>query len=137
MKTILFVCVHNSGRSQMAEAIFNSLARGKSRAISAGTIPATDVNPVVVKAMSQIGIDISNNKPKPLTVEKLEKADRIISMGCLDSAACPARLAFTEDWGLPDPAGKSLEEVVKIRDKIRECVSKLLKEIETPLMEQC
>lgn len=129
MKTILFVCVHNSGRSQMAEALFNTLAQGKARAISAGTLPARTINPVVVEAMNQIGIDISGKKPRALTPEILAKADRVISMGCIDSNACPARLTFTEDWGLPDPEGRSLEKVMGIRDEIRVRVSKLLDEL--------
>ena len=79
MKTILFVCVHNSGRSQMAEAFLNKLARGKAQAISAGTQPAGEVNPVVIEAMREVGVDISGNKPKALTMDMVEKADRMIT----------------------------------------------------------
>ena len=131
MKTVLFVCVHNSGRSQMAEAFFNKLAGGKAQALSAGTQPADEVNPVVVEAMREAGIDISGNKPKALTLEMVEKADRMITMGCgaEAGAVCPATFIETEDWALEDPKGKSLERVRKIRDEIKERVVKLLTEI--------
>ena len=132
MKTILFVCVHNSGRSQMAEAFFNKLAEGKARAYSAGTQPADKVNPVVVEAMREIGIDVSGNKPKALTMDMVEKADRMITMGCgaEAGAVCPASFIETEDWALEDPEGKSLEQVRKIRDEIKEKVDKLIKELQ-------
>lgn len=122
MKTVLFVCVHNSGRSQMAEAFFNKLAGGKAIAFSAGTQPAEAINSLVAKAMVDVGIDISSNRPKLLTYDMLDTADMVITMGCLDSEACPARLVDAEDWGLPDPHGKSLAEVIKIRDEIRKRV---------------
>ena len=131
MKTVLFVCVHNSGRSQMAEAFFNKLAGGKAQALSAGTQPAGEVNPVVVEAMREAGIDISSNKPKALTLEMVEKADRMITMGCgaEAGAVCPASFIETEDWALEDPKGKSLDQVRKIRDEIKARVMKLLKGI--------
>src|SRR3990170_1226268 len=119
MKMFLFVCIHNSGRSQMAEAFFNLLAKGKARAISAGTQPADKVNPVVAEAMREVGIDISSHKPKSLTLEMMEKADRVITMGCGAEAVCPAALAETEDWALDDPKSKSLDRVRKIRDEIK------------------
>jgi len=128
MKTILFVCVHNSGRSQMAEAFFNKLAEGKAKAISAGTQPADEVNPVVIEAMREVGIDISGKKPKMLTMDMVEKADKMITMGCgADAGAlCPASFIETEDWALEDPKGKTLKQVRKIRDSIKERVMKLL-----------
>jgi arsenate reductase len=129
MKTVLFVCVHNSGRSQMAEAIFNSLAGDKARAISAGTQPTDRVNPVVVEAMQKVGFDIRRNLPRLLTPEMLRQADRVISMGCLDEGSCPARLVPTEDWGLPDPHGLGIAEVIKIRDIVKERVILLLKNL--------
>ena len=131
MKTVLFVCVHNSGRSQMAEAFFNQLAKGKAQAYSAGTQPADKVNPVVIEAMREVGIDISGNRPKALTIDMVEKADRMITMGCgaEAEAVCPASFIETEDWALEDPKGKSLEQVRKIRDEIKERVTKLLNEI--------
>jgi len=130
MKTVLFVCVHNSGRSQMAEAFFNRLANGKAEAISAGTQPADRVNPVVVQAMKEVGIDISGNKPRALTMDMVEKAARMITMGCgADAqAVCPASFIETEDWVLEDPKGKTLAQVRKIRDEIKERVTKLINE---------
>lgn len=131
MKTVLFVCVHNSGRSQMAEAFFNQMAKGNAQAYSAGTQQADTVNPVVVEAMREVGIDISGNKPKALTMDMVDKADRMITMGCGAEAetVCPASFIETEDWALEDPQGKSLKQVRKIRDEIKTRVVKLLKEI--------
>lgn len=131
MKTVLFVCVHNSGRSQMAEAFFNLMAKAKAQAYSAGTQPADKVNPIVVEAMGEIGIDISGNKPKALTMDMVEKADRMITMGCgaEAGAVCPASFIETEDWVLEDPKEKSLEQVRKIRDEIKVRVTKLVNEI--------
>jgi len=130
-KTVLFVCVHNSGRSQMAEAFFNKLAGGKAQALSAGTQPANAVNPVVVEAMREAGINIGGNKPKMLTMDMVEKAERMITMGCgaEAEAVCPASFIETEDWALEDPKGKPLEKVRKIRDEIKGRVNKLVKEI--------
>ena len=130
-KTVLFVCIHNSGRSQMAEAFFNKLAGGKAQALSAGTQPASEINPVVVGAMREAGINISGNKPKMLTFDMVKNADRMITMGCgaEAEAVCPASFIETEDWALEDPKGKSLEQVRKIRDEIKERVKRLIKEI--------
>jgi len=134
VKTILFVCVHNSGRSQMAEAFFNNLAGGKAQALSAGTQPADKVNPVVVEAMKEVGMDISGNKPKILTIDMVEQAERMITMGCgaEAEAVCPASFIETEDWVLEDPKDKSLDQVRKIRDEIKERVSKLVNETVSP-----
>jgi len=131
MKTVLFVCVQNSGRSQMAEAFFNRLARGKAQALSAGTQPADKVNPVVIEVMREVGINITDNKPKALTMDMVEKADKMITMGCGTEAeaVCPASFIETEDWALEDPKGKTLEQVRKIRDEIKERVNKLVKGI--------
>lgn len=131
MKTILFVCIHNSGRSQMAEAFFNQMAKGKAQACSAGTQPADKVNPTVVEAMKEVGIDISHNKPKALTVDMVESADRMITMGCGDDAAglCPAKIIETEDWALEDPKDQPLEKVREIRDEIQRRIANLLNEI--------
>jgi len=129
--TVLFVCVHNSGRSQMAEALFNQLANGKARGLSAGVQPAETVNPVVVEAMGEVGIDISSNRPKMLTLEMAEQADRIITMGCSEEAgaACPAGFVESEDWKLEDPQGKPLPQVRVIRDEIKLMVQNLLQEL--------
>jgi len=115
----------------MAEAFFNQMAKGKALALSAGTQPGNTVNPVVVEAMREIGIDISANKPQMLTLEMVEKADQMITMGCGADAGglCPASFIQTEDWALDDPKGKSLEQVRIIRDEIKKRVEKLVKEI--------
>jgi arsenate reductase len=126
VKTVLFICVHNSGRSQMAEAFFNQMAEGKARAISAGSQPADKVNPTVVKIMQEEGIDISQNKPKLLTLEMMEGITLAITMGCEN--ACPYTTAETRDWGLDDPKDKPIKEVRKIRDEIKLKVQKLLQE---------
>ena len=130
MKTILFVCVGNSGRSQMAEAFLNHFAKGQARAISAGTDPASTVDPTVIKVMKEVGIDISGNKPKALTPEMIDQANLVITMGCSAEAACPASWVETRDWGLEDPKGKPIEKVREIRDQIKAMVVMLLKEIE-------
>ena len=129
MKKVLFVCVHNAGRSQMAEAFFNMMAKGKAGAISAGTRPAAHMDSRVIEAMHEIGINISQQRPKALTMEMMEKADRVITMGCGVEETCPASFASTEDWELDDPEGRSPEEVRKIRDTIRDRVETLVKEI--------
>ncbi|MGP8080120.1 MAG: arsenate reductase ArsC [Dehalococcoidales bacterium] len=131
MKTVVFVCVHNSGRSQMAEAFFNQIAEGEAIALSAGTQPGDKVHPVVVEAMKEVGIDISGNKPKMLTLEMIEKADKMITMGCGADAGglCPAGFIETEDWALEDPKGKPISAVRIIRDEIKQRVSDLLAEI--------
>lgn len=131
MPTILFVCVHNSGRSQMAEAFFNLYAKGKAKGLSAGTQPAKEVNPVVIKAMQEVGIDISKNIPKALTFEMVKKANKMITMGCgaEAGAVCPASFIETEDWALEDPKGKTLEQVRIIRDEVKNRVMKLIEEM--------
>jgi len=126
MKKVLFICVHNAGRSQMAEAFFNQMSEGKALAISAGSKPAEQVNPAAVEAMREVGIDISQNKPKLLTPAMLEGVDRVITMGCGEDLACPATWVESEDWELEDPAGKPLERVRKIRDEIKNRVIELL-----------
>ncbi len=132
MKKILFVCVENAGRSQMAEAFANHYGKGKLIASSAGVMLAERVNPLVVEAMEEKGIDISMNKPKLLTTKMAEEADKIITMGCSVEKICPAPLLKNViDWKLDDPKGKSIEEVRKIRDEIEKRVLKLISEPET------
>jgi arsenate reductase len=116
----------------MASAFFNRLAKGKVKAFSAGTQPAETVNPIVVEAMKEVVIDISNNKPQKFTMDLVEKADRMITMGCGADAEsiCPAGFLETEDWSLDDPHGKPIEEVRKIRDEVRRRVEKLLIELD-------
>jgi arsenate reductase len=129
MKKILFVCVHNAGRSQIAEAFFNHYAKGKAQAFSAGTHYASRIDPIVVEAMAERGIDISNKRPKMLTLEMLGVADKVISMGCGMEGVCPATFVPTEDWQLEDPEGKPIEQVRAIRDEIEAKVKTLIEEI--------
>ena len=134
MKKILFVCVHNAGRSQIAEAFFNHYAKGKAQAFSAGTHYASRIDPIVVEAMAERGIDISNKRPKMLTLEMLGVADKVISMGCGVEGVCPATFVPTEDWQLEDPEGKPIEQVRGIRDEIETKVKTLLEEIQDILL---
>jgi arsenate reductase len=129
---VLFVCVHNAGRSVMAEALFNDLAGGHGRAWSAGTEPGGAPHPEVVAVMDEIGIDVSGHQGRLLTDEMVRSAGRVVTMGCaVDADACPAiRYAGVEDWGLPDPKGKSLDEVRAIRDEIAARVRALIDELE-------
>ena len=129
MKKILFVCVHNAGRSQIAEAFFNHYAKGKAQAFSAGTHYASRIDPIVVEAMAERGIDISNKRPKMLTLEMLGVADKVISMGCGVEGVCPATLVPTEEWQLEDPEGKPIEQARAIRDEIEAKVKTLIEEI--------
>jgi arsenate reductase len=128
MKKILFVCVHNSGRSQMAEAFFNNYAKGKAQAFSGGTQPASHTDSTVLQAMKEIGIDISSQRPKMLTLEMVESADKVVTMGCGVEGVCPATFVPTEDWQLEDPEGKPIEKVRAIRDEIAAKVKKLLED---------
>jgi len=125
---VLFVCTHNAGRSQMAAALLDHQAAGRVRVTSAGSQPAGQLNPAVVQAMAEIGLDISREFPKPLTAEKVQAADVVITMGCGD--ACPIYPGKRyEDWDLPDPAGLSIDAVRPIRDAIRDRVEILLDEL--------
>jgi len=110
----------------MAEAFFNKMAKGQAAAISAGTQPTTQVNSTVITAMREVNIDISTQEPKLLTVEMLESADRVITMGCSVQEACPASFVPTEDWKLEDPEGKPIEKVREIRDEIKARVGVLI-----------
>ncbi len=122
---VLFVCVHNSGRSQMAAALLDKLAEGRVHVRSAGSDPADELNPNAVRAMAEVGVDISKEFPKPLTDEVVRAADSVITMGCGD--ACPIYPGKRyEDWELEDPAGKDLETVRRIRDEIRERLEQLI-----------
>ncbi len=127
MRTFIFACVHNAGRSQMSAALFNRLAVStKARAISAGTQPAEHVHPVVVDAMKEIGIDLSSATPQKLTSKLAQGADMLITMGCGEE--CPYVPGLRrEDWPLPDPKGQGIETVRQTRDEIRRRVIELLK----------
>ncbi len=118
---VLFVCIENAGRSKMAEAFARSMGLDAS---SAGTVPASEVNPIVAKAMKEVGIEISQSKPRYLDARMIDEADRIILMGCSVESVCPAVLLGkmkkkSEDWNLEDPKGKPIEDVRKIRDEIQ------------------
>jgi arsenate reductase (thioredoxin) len=126
VKRVLFVCVENAGRSQMAEAFTNKYGQGKLTAQSAGIKLASKVNPVVVEAMKEKGIDISMNKPKLLTQEMANQADLIVTMGCGAADLCPGPFfKDTVDWALEDPKGKSIDKVREIRDEIERRVKEL------------
>ncbi len=126
MKYVLFVCTHNAGRSQMAQAFFERDCTTDCRAESAGSQPGRQVWPEVVQVMHEVGIDLAGNKPKRLTVEMQLHADWAVTMGCGD--VCPYVPTRVDDWDIPDPAGKPLEEVREIRDLIAERVTDLLRE---------
>jgi arsenate reductase (thioredoxin) len=130
-KKVLFVCVENAGRSQMAEGFFRKYAPEKWISISAGTRPTPEVNPLAIQAMKEVGIDISKQKPKELSEELIRAAFLKVSMGCIDKTECPAIfLGNYQDWGIDDPKGKSIEKVREIRDKIESSVKTLCKSLE-------
>ena len=126
---ILFVCVHNSGRSQMAEAFAKRMARNAVDVASAGTVPGGEMNPVVVAAMAERGIDITGARPKLIEQAMVDAADLVFTMGCAIDDSCPAVFIPSEDWGLDDPAGQSLEVVRRIRDEIEVKVRVLLQRV--------
>jgi len=126
---VVFACVHNAGRSQMAAALFNRHSRGRIWAESAGTQPATHVHPEVIEVMREIGIDLTGAKPRLLTTELAAGAIRVVTMGCAEE--CPVVSAPMEDWGLQDPAGQSIDAVRAIRDDIDRRVRSLLSNLET------
>jgi len=139
MKRVLFVCIHNSGRSQMAEAFAKKLGDGKIVAESAGTAPGGTLNPQAVAAMEEIGYDMSSHFPKVMTSEMVESADKVVTMGCgvnLDDiehegAVCPAMFVESEDWGLEDPKDQSIDKVREIRDLIKARVERLIEDMTT------
>jgi protein-tyrosine-phosphatase len=125
MAAVLFVCLHNAGRSQISQALFERAAVGRHAALSAGTMPAEHVHPEVVEVMHEIGIDLSNHRPQLLTRELAQQADVVVTMGCGD--ACPYIPGKRYiDWDLPDPKGHPLEEVRAIRDDIARRIDSLL-----------
>ena len=129
MATALFVCLHNAGRSQMSQALFERAAGGRHRALSAGTTPANHVHPEVVEVMREIGIDVADREPKLLTRELAEQADVVVTMGCGD--ACPYIPGKRYlDWDLPDPKGRPIDEVRSVRDDITRRVEELVRELD-------
>ena len=130
---ILFVCVENVGRSQMAEGFFREYAQ-KFKAISAGTEPESELNSVVVNAMKEIGIDITNQIPKLFSNEMIKNSIKTVNMGCMDQESCPSLFVKDVlDWSIADPKGKTIEEVRKIRDQIKSKVLDLIKKLEDGL----
>ena len=126
--TILFVCVHNAGRSQMAAGFMRELGGDRVEVLSAGSAPKDSINPIAVEAMAEVGIDIRNQQPKVLTTEAVLESDAVITMGCGD--ACPFYPGKRyEDWVLEDPAGQDIDFVRKVRDEIKERVATLLSEL--------
>jgi arsenate reductase len=126
-KTILFVCVENAGRSQIAEGFFNKYAPKGYKGISAGTKPVSQINPIAVEAMKEVGVDISNQKSKDVTEEMMRNSFKTVNMVCMDKESCPTLfLSNVLDWNLEDPKGKSIEIVRKIRDEIDQRVKELL-----------
>ena len=125
---VLFVCVHNAGRSQMAAGLLDQLSEGRVHVRTAGSEPADRINPVVAEAMTEVGVDLSKEFPKPLTDEVVRAADAVITMGCRD--ACPIYPGKRyEDWELEDPAGKDLDTVRRIRDDLDTRVQALIAEL--------
>ena len=130
-KNILFVCVENAGRSQMAEAFFKKFAKNKFNVTSAGTSPSSNLNPTVVLVMDEIGIDLKKQQSQLLSSSMIENSHKTVNMGCMDKESCP--LLFVkdvDDWNIEDPKGKSIEDVRKIRDQIKNDVINLLDSLE-------
>jgi len=126
--TVLFVCIHNAGRSQMAAGYMTALSEGAVQVLSGGSEPGNQINPIAIQAMQEEGIDITGNVPELLSTEQVQASDAVITMGCGD--VCPIFPGKRyEDWDLTDPAGKSLDEVRPIRDDIKRRVQALLAEI--------
>ena len=131
-KSILFVCVENAGRSQMAEGFFNKYAPKGYEAISAGTKPISQINPIAVKVMREADIDISNQKSKELTEDMIRNSSNIVNMGCMEKESCPTLfLQNLLDWNIEDPKAKPIEKVRKIRDEIDQRVKELVASIKT------
>jgi arsenate reductase len=129
MTHVLFVCLHNAGRSQMSEALFTRAAGGRHTAASAGTTPAEQVHPEVVEAMAELGVDLSPRVPQRLTDELAAQSDVVVTMGCGDECPYVPGVRYL-DWELPDPKGRPLEEVRATRDEIARRVAALVEELD-------
>ena len=129
MKKVLFVCVENACRSQMAEAFLNKLAKGQAVAVSAGAKPASKVDAKAVEVMKEIGIDITKQRPKALTMKMVEEADVVITMGC-GADVCPVVPKRVEEWKIEDPAGKPIAKFREVRNEIKKRVEKLVRALE-------
>jgi arsenate reductase (thioredoxin) len=129
-KTVLFVCVENATRSQMAEGFFNKYAPKRYRAISAGTKPVPKINPMAVEVMKEVGIDISNQISKDITEDVVRNSTYIVNMGCMEKESCPSLFLHNLlDWSIEDPKGKSVEKVREIRDEIEQRVKEIVASI--------
>jgi protein-tyrosine-phosphatase len=129
-KTVLFVCVENAGRSQMAEGFFRKYAPGGYITLSAGTKPSGDINPLAIEVMKEVGIDISNQKSKDLTEDMMRNSTKIVNMGCMDKSFCPTLfIPNVIDWEIEDPKEKPIEKVREIRNDIDTKVRKLAAEL--------
>ena len=129
-KSVLFVCVQNAGRSQIAEGFFKKYAPKEYEAISAGTMPISEINPFAVQVMSEVGIDISTQKSKEITEDMIRNSSKIVNMGCMDKQSCPTLfLQNLIDWNIEDPKDKPLEIVREIRDEIEQRVKQLVANI--------
>ncbi len=128
MSTVLFVCLHNAGRSQMSQALFQRAAAGRHRALSAGTTPGERVHPEVIEVMRELDIDLADHTPQLLTRELAERADLVIAMGCGDQCPYISGKRYL-DWDLPDPTGRPLDEVRTTRDEIADRVNRLIAEL--------
>jgi len=132
VKNVLFVCVENAGRSQMAEAFFKKFAKNKFNVLSAGTSPSSNLNPIVVSVMEEIGIDLKNQNPQLLSSSMIENSNKTVNMGCMDKESCPSLFVKDiENWNIDDPKGKSIEDVRKIRDQIKNDVLNLINSLES------
>jgi arsenate reductase (thioredoxin) len=129
MATVLFVCLHNAGRSQMSQALFERGADGRHQALSAGTTPADRVHPEVVEAMRELDLDLSDKVPRGLTLDLIEETDLVITMGCGDECPYVPGKRYL-DWDLPDPKGRPIEEVRATRDEIARRVTALVEELD-------
>jgi len=130
-KNVLFVCVENAGRSQMAESFFKKFTKDRFNVISAGTVPSKNLNPIVVQVMKEIGIDMTSQSPKTISNSMIDNSFKTVNMGCMDKESCPA--LFVKDvieWNIQDPKEKTIEEVRKIRDQIKSEVLNLIASID-------
>ena len=126
-KNVLFVCVENAGRSQMAEAFFRKFTENKFNVISAGTTPSPKLNPIVVQVMEEIGIDMTEQSPKTLSDSMISSSLKTVNMGCMDKESCPALFVKDViDWNVPDPKEKTIDQVREIRDQIKNKVLNLI-----------
>ena len=129
-KDVLFVCVENAGRSQMAEAFFRKFTKNKFNVISAGTTPSPKLNPIVIEAMKEIGIDMTDKSPKTLSNSMISSSFKTVNMGCMDKESCPALFVKDViDWNIPDPKEKTIEQVREIRDQIKSKILNLISSI--------